>query len=94
MSSLSLTQPDASCYHVYGKEASMNGELIPLKEARERLGVSKAKMADLVRQDLFPLYRNVLDKREKLVDWQEVQDALKRPAQMPAKEDGTKKLAA
>ena len=66
----------------------MKQELVPLNIARERLGVSKAKMADLVRRALFPVYENPLDKREKLVDWSEVQDALKRPRQLqpePAK---------
>jgi hypothetical protein len=70
----------------------MEHGLIPLREARQRLGVSKAKMAALVRQDLFPVYANPLDKREKLVNWKEVQAALKRP--QPLHQDSDQKKAA
>ncbi len=57
----------------------MEQEMIPLRVARERLGVSKVKMAALVRANLFPVYANPLDKREKLVNWPEVEEAVKRP---------------
>lgn len=70
----------------------MERELIPLKDARERLGVSKAKMATLVRQGIFPVYENPLDGREKLVDWAEVQNALQRPRQL--RPESIKKAAA
>ena len=57
----------------------MELEMIPLRVARERLGVSKAKMARLVRASLFPIYANPLDEREKLVCWSEVEEAVRRP---------------
>lgn len=66
----------------------MEQELIPLRVARERLGVSKMKMAELVRANLFPIYANPLDKREKLVNWAEVEAALKQPRPLPHAGEG------
>lgn len=48
-------------------------ELIPLKHAREILGVSHTTMARLVKEGHFTIYQNPLDRRQKLVDMQEVQ---------------------
>jgi hypothetical protein len=52
--------------------------LIPLKTARERLGVSKVTMARLVKEGRFTVYHNPLDRRQKLVDEAEL-DAAVRP---------------
>ncbi len=54
----------------------MQRELISLKEARERLGLSKTTMTRVVRHRGFTLYENPLDRREKLVDWVEVNTAM------------------
>ena len=62
-------------------------ELIPLKEARGRLGISKTKMANLVREERFPVYENPLDRREKLVNWDEVQAALRVPRRLSGGRD-------
>jgi len=50
-------------------------ELIPLNEAARRLRISKMTMARFVKEGRFRLYQNPLDKRQKLVDAREVQDA-------------------
>jgi len=51
----------------------MERELITLKEARERLGLSKTTMTKFARDRGLVLYRNPRDGREKLVDWVELQ---------------------
>ena len=53
-------------------------KLIPLNEARRRLGVSKVTMARLVKEGRFTVYENLLDRRQKLVDEAEV-EAVARP---------------
>ncbi len=55
----------------------MDRELVQLKVVQGRLGISKTKMAELVRTGRFPVYENPLDRRQKLVDWSEVQAALR-----------------
>ena len=63
-------------------------ELIPLKEAARRLGVSKVTMARLVREGRFAIYANPLDRRQKLVDAAEVKAATRpRLVGPPAKEE-------
>ena len=52
-------------------------ELIPLREARQRLGISKTLMSRLVRERRFTVYENPLDRRERLVDWEEVQRVMR-----------------
>ena len=63
--------------------------LIPLSEAAKRLGVSKMTMARLVKEGRFAIYENPLDRRQKLVDEQEVANASKprllRPEAAPSK---------
>jgi predicted DNA-binding protein (UPF0251 family) len=55
--------------------------LIPLREARERFGISKATMARLVKERRFAVYENPLDRRQKLVDLEELSNAVRpRPA--------------
>ena len=56
----------------------MAGRKIPLTEARARLGVSKPTMTRLLRDGHFTLYENPLDKRQKLVDEEEV-ETLRHP---------------
>ena len=53
-------------------------ELIPLKEAARRLGVSKVTMARLVKEGRFAVYENPLDRRQKLVNPADL-DAATRP---------------
>jgi hypothetical protein len=72
----------------------MDPELIPLREVRERLGVSKVKMAQLVRDGLFPVYENPLDGREKLARWADVEAALGRPRPIRRNQDATEGKAA
>lgn len=51
--------------------------LISLKEARERLGISKVTMARLVKERRFKVYENPLDRRQKLVDPVELTNAVR-----------------
>ncbi len=53
-------------------------ELITVSEARERLGVSRVTMARLLREGRFTIYVNPLDRREKLIDVAELEQA-RRP---------------
>ena len=67
----------------------MDKDLIPLAEARRRLGVSKPTMARLAKEGRFPVYENPLDRRQKLVDWAEVEAATRprRPSQVASNEE-------
>ena len=56
--------------------------LIPLKEARVRLGISKVTMSRLVKERRFKVYENPLDRRQKLVDTDELMNAV-RPQAKP-----------
>lgn len=47
-------------------------ELISLREARERLGISRVTMTKLVKDGRFTVYANPVDAREKLVDAAEI----------------------
>lgn len=67
-------------------------ELIPLKEAAQRLGISKMTMARFVKEGRFRLYENPLDKREKLVEAEQVQQAA-RPRLLAQVEQVSKKAA-
>ena len=51
--------------------------LIPLRAARERLGISKATMARLVKEGRFTVYENPLDRRQKLVDVDELEQTVR-----------------
>lgn len=53
-------------------------ELITLREARERLGISRVTMTKLVKAGRFTVYANPVDAREKLVEVAEV-EAFSRP---------------
>ena len=65
-------------------------ELVTLSEAQERLGVSRFKLTQLVKEGALPVFQSALDRREKLV---RVSD-LERLAQPRAIEDTPKKVAA
>lgn len=47
-------------------------DLIPVKDARNLIGVSHTKMTQLIREGIVTTYPNVLDRREKLVSKAEV----------------------
>jgi|GEM_PF-1153815 len=64
----------------------MDSDLITVGAARERLGVSRPKMARLIREGLFPVYINPLDRREKLVRWAEVEEGLRKPIRLESQE--------
>jgi len=53
-------------------------ELITFGEAMRRLGVSKNTLARLVRDERLAVYRNPLDRREKLLQAAEI-ERLRRP---------------
>ncbi len=65
-------------------------EFVTLTEAQDRLGISRFKMTQLVRDGRVALYLNELDRREKLVRVADI-DALRAPRRL---EPPTKKLAA
>jgi predicted DNA-binding protein (UPF0251 family) len=73
---------------------SNDQELIPIAEARERLGVSRPTMARLLKEGRFTIYRNPLDKREKLVPTGEVEAAARPFVEFRPREEEPKKLAA
>ena len=51
-------------------------ELMPLTEAAGRAGISLVTMRRRVREHKLTIYINPRDKREKLVDWAEVEDIM------------------
>lgn len=53
-------------------------KLITVREARERLGISRVTMARLLREGRFTVYKNQLDMREKLIDETEL-ETVRRP---------------
>ncbi len=57
-------------------------DLIPLVEAAERLGVSRMTLSRLAKDGRFTIYENPRDRRQKLVDEEEVREAL-QPKPMP-----------
>lgn len=65
-----------------GGDAVDNRELIPLKDARDMLGVSHTTMARLVKEGRFTIYQNPLDRRQKLVDVAEIRQ-FATPAPIP-----------
>ncbi len=62
-------------------------KLIPMQEAARRLRISRMTMSRLAKQNRFTVYENPLDRREKLVDAAEVEEAVRprpiRPEQGP-----------
>jgi len=55
-------------------EQETRGNLITIGQARGMLGVSRTTMARLVKEGRFTLYQNPLDRRQKLVDIDEVRE--------------------
>ena len=68
----------------------MDMDLIPLAEARRRLGISKVTMARLVKERRFAVYENPLDRRQKLVEWAEVEAATRprKSCERPTRDEG------
>lgn len=64
-------------------------EYMTLTEAQEMLGISRFKMAQLVREGRVTLYQNELDRREKLVRVADLE-----PLRQPRRLEPAKKLAA
>ncbi len=58
-----------------------DAKLIPMSEAAARLGVSRITLSRLARDGRFTLYENPRDRRQRLVDEEEVREAL-RPKPM------------
>lgn len=56
----------------------MQNDFMTVKEARQYLGVSKQKMARLIKEAAVEVYRDPLDKRVKLVRSSDL-DRLKEP---------------
>lgn len=54
-------------------------EYITVAEARDLLGVSKRKIAQLIDEGVLPAEPNVLDKRSKVVKRSDVEELKKRP---------------
>ena len=54
-------------------------KLITAAEAQARLGITKVKMARLLKEGHFTIYTNPLDRRQKLIDEAELEEAV-RPA--------------
>ena len=52
--------------------------MITVREARERLGISRVTMARLLKDGRFTVYKNQLDMREKLIDEAELEE-LRKP---------------
>ena len=53
------------------------GDLIPLKEAQERVEMSKNTLNRLIEKHGITVYANPRDARQKLVDIEEVENALR-----------------
>ncbi len=51
--------------------------LVPVTEAAARLGISRGTMARLIQEDRFPVYENPIDRRQKLVNKEEVLEAIR-----------------
>lgn len=52
-------------------------DLVPLKQAQERAGVSKNTLRKLLTRHGITMYSNPRDARQKLVDYSEVEEALR-----------------
>jgi hypothetical protein len=58
-------------------------DLVTVSEAQGFLEISHRKMADLIKDGAFIVYRNPLDKREKLISRAEL-EAFKQPVRVEA----------
>lgn len=69
-------------------------ELITVREARERLGISRVTMARLMKEGHFTVYVNPLDRREKLLDVAELEKVRRPRKATPALDEQASKIAA
>lgn len=62
-------------------------DAVPMTEAARRLGVSVVKIRSLVRDGVLPVRANPLDKREKLIPVDFIEELAKhgQPAQAPVR---------
>jgi len=68
--------------------------MITVKEARERLNISRVTMARLVKEGRFTIYDNPLDKREKLIPEDELAEVKRpQPRIVPILEQASKRAA-
>ncbi len=69
------------------------GELIPLKDAQERVGLSKNTLNKLIERHGITVYANPRDARQKLVDIEDVEAALRPVPIQPRKSEEGKAAA-
>lgn len=58
--------------------------LIPLEKAAERLGIARGTMWVRVKEWKLAVYDNPVDKRQRLLDWDEVERAVAPRLRKPA----------
>ena len=58
-------------------------KLITAAEAQARLGITKVKMARLLKEGRFTIYTNPLDRRQKLIDEAELEEAVRPKPTVP-----------
>lgn len=63
----------------------MQRELMPLEKAAQRLGISRATMWRRVKELRLTVYTSPIDKRKRLLDWEEIEEAT-RPTPTKASE--------
>lgn len=68
-------------------------ELVSLKEAQERIGVSKNTLRKLIERRGITVYDNPRDARQKLVDIEEVEEAFRPRPIRPEVEQQSKRAA-
>jgi excisionase family DNA binding protein len=69
-------------------------KMITVKEARERLNISRVTMARLVKEGRFTIYDNPLDRREKLIPEAELAEVKRpQPRIMPLPGQASKRAA-
>ena len=69
-------------------------ELVSLKDAQERIGVSKNTLRRLIQKHDITVYENPRDARQKLVDMEEIEAALQpRPIRSDVSDQASKRAA-
>lgn len=68
-------------------------DLIPMKQAAERAGVSIVTLRRIIREQGITVYRNPRDARERLIDASDI-DAAMKPTPIRPGDEQTKKAAA
>ena len=69
-------------------------ELFTIKQAAERLGITRATMWRRAKEWRLTDYRNPMDKRERLLDWEEVARAIEQHEHDTTRRNLTSALAA